>query len=99
MRLHTERFRRLFAGVYGIYTGSRIPIAAAGLAFFLTLTFFPLLICLQTMLGSLFPTAEELRGFLSVLLPPDTVSTIIDYLRYAAENRSPRRRRFASWTG
>ena len=86
--MRRERFRKLLAGVYGIYTGSRLPIAAAGLAFFLTLTFFPLLICLQTMLGSLFPAAEELRGFLSMLLPSDTVSTIIDDLRYAAENRS-----------
>ena len=86
MRL--AKMKRLLTGVYAIYVGHRIPIAAAGLGFFLTLSFFPLLICLQTMLGSAFPTSEELRGFLSVLLPADTVSAIQEYLRYVASNRS-----------
>ena len=80
--------KELCAGIYTLYVRCRIPIAAAGLAFFLTLAFFPLLICLQTMLGSMFPAAEELRGFLSMLLPDDAVSTILDYLRYVAANRS-----------
>ncbi len=88
MILRLAKMKRLLAGVYAIYVGHRIPIAAAGLGFFLTLSFFPLLICLQTMLGSAFPTSEELRGFLSVLLPADTVSAIQEYLRYVASNRS-----------
>lgn len=90
MRLRVRRndLKRLLRGVYDIYAGNRIPVAAAGLAFFLTLAFYPLLICLQTMLGSRFPTSEELRGILNVLLPADTVSTILDYLRYTAANRS-----------
>lgn len=88
MRLRGAHFKRLCLGVYEIYVVHRIPIAAAGLAFFLTLAFFPLLICLQTMLGSMFPSSAELRGFLGVLLPPDTVSVILDYLRYIAVNRS-----------
>ena len=87
-RIRRNKFKQLLLGVFSIYSGSRLPIAAAGLAFFLTLTFYPLLICLQTMLGSMVPTAEELRGFLSILLPADTVSTILDYLRYVADNRS-----------
>ena len=80
--------KRLLRGVYEIYRAQRIPVAAAGLAFFLTLTLFPLLICLQTMLGSLFPPTEELRSFLAVLLPRDTVDALLSYLRYASENQS-----------
>ena len=86
--LRFDKYRRFAAEVALLCSESRITIAAAGLAFFLTMTFFPLLICLQTMLGSLFPTAEELRGFLTLLLPTDTVSAIIEYLHYAAVNRS-----------
>ena len=52
------------------------------------MTFFPLLICLQSMLGSLFPATEELRGVLGVLLPQTTVAAILDYLRYIAANQS-----------
>lgn len=86
--MRVDFLKRLCADIWTIYIGCRIPVAAAGLAFFLTLTFYPLLICLQAMLGSLFPGSEQLRGLLSVLLPADTVSTILDYLRYAAANRS-----------
>lgn len=71
-----------------LYTAHRIPVAAAGLSYFLTMAFFPLLICLQSMLGSLFPATEELRGFLGMLLPQTTVAAILDYLRYIAANRS-----------
>ncbi len=88
--MHFAFLKRLFLKIYEISSGCRIYVAAAGLAYFLTLTFFPLLICLQTMLGSMFPTSEELQGFLSMLFPADTVSTIRDYLRYVASNHSDR---------
>ncbi len=86
MRIQPVQFKKLLRSVYRLYCRHRIPVAAAGLAFFLTLAFFPMLICLQTMLGSMFPPTEELRAFLSVLLPQDTVSTILDYLRYVKTN-------------
>ena len=74
--------------VLRLYIAQRIPIAAAGLTYFLTLTFFPLLICLQAMLGSLFPAAEELREVLEMLLPKAAVSVVVDYLRYVSANQS-----------
>ena len=86
MHLSSERLGRLCRSVWRIYIAQRIPVAAAGLAFFLTLALFPLLICLQTMLGNLFPPTEELRSFLRMLLPQDTVATILDYLRYVSAN-------------
>ncbi len=88
--MQTAEIKRFCLGVYRLNRTHRLPIAAAGLAFFLTLTFFPLLICLQTMLGSMFPSSEELREFLTILLPEDTVAAIQDYLRYIAANRSER---------
>ena len=86
--MRTGFFKRLCADVCAIYVDCRIPVAAAGLAYFLTLTFYPLLICLQAMLGSLFPGSEQLRNLLSGLLPEDTVSAILEYLRYVSVNRS-----------
>ena len=88
MCVRLMKFKRLCAGVYALCMRCRLPVAAAGLAFFLTLTFFPTLICLRSMLGSMFPSPEELRSFLRVLLPEDTVASIQDYLRYIAANRS-----------
>ena len=85
---HMDSFKRVFRAVGELYLSQRIPIAAAGLTYFLTLTFFPLLICLQAMLGALFPAAEELREVLELLLPKAAVSAVVDYLRYAAANQS-----------
>ncbi len=83
-----DGFKRIFRAVGELYVAQRIPVAAAGLTYFLTLTFFPLLICLQAMLGSLFPTAEELRDVLALMLPKAAVISIIEYLRYVAANQS-----------
>lgn len=82
------RLKRMTGDILAIYHEQRLAIAAAGLCYFLTLSFFPLLICLHCMLGSMFPPTEELRGFLSVLFPQSAVATILDYLRYVAANRS-----------
>ena len=71
-----------------LITRHDLPRSAAGLSYFLTLSFFPMLICLYTMLGSLFPAAEQVRRFLAGLLPAETVGTIVDYLRYVSDNLS-----------
>lgn len=83
-----RKLKHILLSVWDLYASQRIPIAAAGLTYFLTLTFFPLLICLQAMLGSLFPAAEELREGLELLLPKAAVITIVDYLRYVSANQS-----------
>lgn len=74
--------------VIKLYFGIHISRASAGLSYFLMLSVFPLLICLYSMLGSLFPTAEELEGILRGLLPGETVSTLMEYLGYVSSNSS-----------
>ena len=64
--------------------------ASAALAYFLMLTVFPLLICLYSMLGNLFPTAEELGSLLSGFLPGATVDIIMEFLGYVSANSSLR---------
>lgn len=68
---------------------NHFPRAAAGLAYFLMMTLFPLLLCLYHMLGSLFPATAEIRAFLGGLLPPETVETLLDFLGHAASLRTP----------
>ena len=86
MRL--ENLKSFCRAVGRLYTAHRLPIAAAGLTYFLTLSFFPLLICLQIMLSTLFPATEELREMLTLLLPQASVSTVMEYLRYVTANQS-----------
>ena len=72
----------------GIYFDHHIPRAAAALSYFLTWSVFPMLICLYQMLGRLFPASEEIRAFLTGLLPANITDTFLDFLRYVSLNQS-----------
>lgn len=78
----------ILQGVAEIYTQKRIPRASAALSYYFTMTFFPLLICLYTMLGSSYDKAvlvlDMVRGFISV----ETSEYIEGFLLYVAENNN-----------
>lgn len=78
----------LAENVIQLYFGNHISRASAGLSYFFMLSIFPLLICLYSMLGSLFPTAEEFEGILRGVLPVETVNTLMEYLGYISTNSS-----------
>lgn len=81
---------RLGESVIRHYLSFHISRASAGLSYFLMLTIFPLLICLYAMLGSLFPSAEEIRELMEGLLPQGTVDTLMEFVDYISSNASPR---------
>ena len=81
-----KKIRTIGRRAVRLFAENKMPRSAAGLSYFLTLAFFPMLICLYTMLGSFFPAVEQVREFLTGLLPRDTVVTILDYLRYVSSN-------------
>ena len=86
--MKNSRAARLIKGVARLTAREKLPARAAGLSYFLTMTFFPMLICLYTMLGSFFPAMGELEDFLSVMMPEETVKAVMDFLRYVSENLS-----------
>ena len=86
--MNRNKLLRIARNMYRIYSRRRIATAAAALSYFLTLSLFPLLICLYFMLGHLFPADRELLRFLDGLLPAETIRTILEYLRYVSSHRS-----------
>ena len=84
MRL--RRIRELGAEVLLTYFQQHLARAAAGLSYFLTLSFFPMLILLYQMLGSFLPPVEQLRAFLTGVLPESAAEIIEDFLGYVSEN-------------
>lgn len=86
MRL--DKVKTIGEAMFGIFMDNNIPRAAAGLCYFLTLSFFPALICLYHMLGNLAPPTGQIMAFLDGLLPESTADTILDFLRYVSANRS-----------
>ena len=76
------------AKVFEIYLRRRVSRASAALAYFLMLSVFPMLICLYEMLGSLFPTAEDITALIGGVLPEGMLQTIYDYIGYISTNSS-----------
>ncbi|MBQ9412710.1 MAG: YihY/virulence factor BrkB family protein [Oscillospiraceae bacterium] len=83
-----QKLQKIVETTVGIALDHNIMRSAAALSYFLTLTLFPLLICLYNMLGTLFPAYGTIREFLSGLLPEETTNTILDFLNYVAANTS-----------
>ena len=78
-------FARHFAD---LFTANRLPVAAAALSYNLTMTFFPLLIVLYSMLGNSYGKALRVLAFAENLMAADTIAAIRDFLSYVATHRS-----------
>ena len=63
--------------------------SAAALSYFLILTLFPLLVCVNYLIGLFHLDLENLLRSLDQLLPVGTLAVIGDYLRYVADSQSP----------
>ena len=74
-------FVRDMVQTYGRLGGSR---AAASLAYFLILTLFPLLVCVNFFIGLLELDPEAVFSALDSLLPRESLSIILDYLTYVS---------------
>lgn len=80
------RFLPAVQSLLRIYFEKRVSRSAAAMSYYMLLTVFPLLICLNAMLGSLFPTTERFLAFAEGLLPENTILALSDYLRYISGN-------------
>lgn len=80
-QLPPVRFVQEVVQTYGRLGVSR---AAAALAYFLILTLFPLLMCVNFFIGLLDLDPEAVFSALDSLLPWESLSTILDYLTYVS---------------
>ena len=82
------KFRRFVRCFSRIYTGRRLSRASAALSYYLTMTFFPLVICLYTLLGNSYDKAMRVLGFAGNIMAAETVSFLEDFLYYVSANNS-----------
>lgn len=71
---------------YGTYSIAR---SAAALAFFLVLSFFPLLLCLSFFVGLFRVDVQQLLSSLQQVLPGAALELAADYVEYVSRNRTP----------
>ena len=67
----------------------RPGVYAAALAFHITMTFFPLLICLYTLLGNSYDSLMRILKIAEGVLAKDTLDLIYGFAEYIAANNSP----------
>ena len=93
MKRLLERFLRLppiafVSDVVELYFSCRVSRAAAELAYFLVLTFFPILICVSAFVSKLNLEMTALLEEASYVLPQEVLSIFRDYLGYIDTHQS-----------
>ena len=66
MENHFYRLKRFYALIRRIlyyYNAKQIPLASAALCYYMMMTFFPLIICLYTLLGNSYSRARRVLDF------------------------------------
>ncbi|MBR7081601.1 MAG: YihY family inner membrane protein [Oscillospiraceae bacterium] len=83
-----QKLPEIFRDVIEIYTRSRVTRSAAALSYYLTLSVFPFLICLNAMIASLHVTADEIFSLGSGAVPGETMRYISNYITYISDENS-----------
>ena len=84
-----DKIVRFVKNFIRIYTDTQMTIASAALSYYFTMTFFPLIICLYTMLGNSYDQAMRIVQFLKSFASEEAIDLISDFLVYVASNNSP----------
>ena len=79
-------FRQLVGDVFGIYMNKRIPRAAAALSYYLTMTIFPMIICLYALFGDSYDVAMRLFDYIEQFLTPTAAELIKTFLTHVAKS-------------
>ena len=74
--------------VYQLYLDRQVPRAAAAMSYYLTMSLFPLLICLYTLLGSSYGRMLQLLDLVDQFLSPEATRYVKSFLLYVAESPS-----------
>lgn len=83
-----KKLPTVFRDIVEIYTKSRVTRSAAALSYYLTLSIFPFLICLNAMIASLHVTAGEIFSLGNGAVPSETMRSINNYITYISGNNS-----------
>ena len=79
------RFVRTFVS---IFNGNRLTRAADALSYYLTMTFFPVVIVLYTLMGNSYDKAMRIVDFAENLMAEETINFVREFLAYVALNNS-----------
>ena len=76
--------RALAKEVFDLYIGKMVPRASAALSYYLTMTIFPMIICLYTLFGRSYQVAMTIFRYLEKFLTPSAAELIQSFLLHVA---------------
>ena len=76
--------REIAKAVIDIYLGKKVPRASAALSYYLTMTIFPMIICLYALFGQSYQVAMNLFNYLEQFLTPSAAELIKSFLLQVA---------------
>ncbi len=76
---------RFFRDIVDVYFDRRVSRSAAELAYFLILTFFPILICVNVFVGLLHLDVNTVLDAASDFIPRESLSILDDYITYISD--------------
>lgn len=80
---------RFLLEIADLYFSKRVARSAAELAYFLILSFFPILICINALVGLLDLDTAAMLEMASPLLPREALEVLAEYIRYITGNQTP----------
>ncbi len=87
-RLWKVRPIRFVREMVEIYFSARVSHSAAALSYFLVLTFFPILICVNAFVGALHLEINSVLAVVERFLPMEVAAILAEYVQYITVNQS-----------
>ena len=72
--------------VYQLYLDRQVPRAAAAMSYYLTMSLFPLIVCLYTLLGRNYQTMLQMLELADRVVSPETTRYLKGFLLYVANH-------------
>ena len=81
------RRTRMIRNMFRLIARGRVPLASAAMSYHLTMTLFPMIICLYALFGQRYTTARRLLAALEQFLTPDAADLLQNYLLHVTLTR------------
>ncbi len=83
-----QRAKAVTQRIIEIYTEQRVPRSAAAMAYYFTISIFPVLIVAYAVLSGFNISQANLAKVLTQVIPADAADVIVDFLKYVGGNQS-----------
>ena len=83
-----KRIATILRELFDLYNRIQIPRAAAALSYYLTMTFFPLVICLNSLLGYNFKQSMRILSFIGQFISSNASAMLQSFLLHIAVNNN-----------